>query len=273
MPVLLPTQGAIAAWIPIIFEIAGCLIVLFLKLWYEHTAAGRRFSAAKQQQQRELPLDDISAWDQQQQQQDGQAQDRYVRALGAAAAAALGSSGDISWRGRAVLGQHQEAPSGLVIPMVDVSVRNGSRHGSRNGSMHGNMHGHDTANGSQQDVSAAGRQEQEGTQQKLGAALNKAAGAAGPDSACDNSTALEVRCIGTSVGSASTTSIPAAATSEGLPCFAGGVSQHVQASAAAGALYHSSVQQQQQQQPIEPLFASTWSHQALEPMHVPKGGR
>lgn len=271
-------QGAIAAWIPIIFEIAGCLIVLFLKLWYEHTAAGRRFSAAKQQQQqRELPLDDISAWDQQQQQQqlEGQAADRSVRALGAAAAAALGHSGDISWRGRAVLGQNQEAPSGLVIPMVDCSVRNGSRHGSRNGSMHGGnmhggLHGRDTPHGSQQGVSTAGKQQLAGTQQQLAAGAIKAGlGAAVQDSGCESGTALEVRCTGTSEGSASTASIPAAPC-EGVPC-AMAVSQPVQAAPAAAEALHP--QPAQQQRPLEPLFASTWTHQAVELLQPHKAAK
>eukprot|EP00775_Hariotina_reticulata_P014603 gene14603-14734_t len=39
-------KDAMAAWLPIIIEIAGCLLILMLKLFYEHTAAGRSWSGA-----------------------------------------------------------------------------------------------------------------------------------------------------------------------------------------------------------------------------------
>jgi uncharacterized protein with PQ loop repeat len=39
-------KDAMAAWLPIIVEVAGCLLILVLKLFYEHTAAGRRWAAA-----------------------------------------------------------------------------------------------------------------------------------------------------------------------------------------------------------------------------------
>lgn len=39
-------KNAIAAWIPIVVEIAGCIIIICLKTFFEHTAAGRRWCAA-----------------------------------------------------------------------------------------------------------------------------------------------------------------------------------------------------------------------------------
>ncbi|KAI8469064.1 MAG: hypothetical protein J3K34DRAFT_424982 [Monoraphidium minutum] len=35
-------EGAIAAWIPLVFESAGCLTILTLKLIFDHTRCGRR---------------------------------------------------------------------------------------------------------------------------------------------------------------------------------------------------------------------------------------
>lgn len=41
-------QDAPAAWIPSLFELVGGLLVLLLKLFFEHTAVGRKMCAAKQ---------------------------------------------------------------------------------------------------------------------------------------------------------------------------------------------------------------------------------
>ncbi|WIA43900.1 hypothetical protein OEZ86_010306 [Tetradesmus obliquus] len=44
-------KDAMAAWIPLVIEIAGCIAIILLKTLFEHTARGRKWSAAKQQQQ------------------------------------------------------------------------------------------------------------------------------------------------------------------------------------------------------------------------------
>jgi hypothetical protein len=175
-------QDALAAWIPIIFEIAGCLLVLFLKLWYEHTTAGRRYSAAKQQQLQELTLpvfdtttaaaascNDPTMQGPQQQAGLGRGSgSQRLAAFGQAAAAAVSNSGDISWRGRAVLGSAQEAPAGLTVPMIDCSVHGGSRHGGsrHGGSWHGGVEGpagvYQHKQGQQQSQQSLGAHQQAG---------------------------------------------------------------------------------------------------------------
>jgi hypothetical protein len=50
---LLNLQDAPAAWIPSLFELMGGLLVLFLKLFFEHTATGRKMCAERQQQEQE----------------------------------------------------------------------------------------------------------------------------------------------------------------------------------------------------------------------------
>lgn len=42
--------GAIAAWVPLVFEIAMLGTIFGLKIFYDHTAAGRRWVAAKSEQ-------------------------------------------------------------------------------------------------------------------------------------------------------------------------------------------------------------------------------
>lgn len=54
---LLNLQDAPAAWIPSLFELMGGLLVLFLKLFFEHTATGRKMCAerhAKEQEGEEM---------------------------------------------------------------------------------------------------------------------------------------------------------------------------------------------------------------------------
>jgi hypothetical protein len=248
-------QDAPAAWIPIIFEIAGCLLVLFLKLFYEHTAVGRRFSAATAQQQQLTPppLQDIRStngttnaaqhWG------DGHWEPPHghhrFAALGqaaAGAAAAVGNSGDISWRGRAVLGQHQEPPHELTVAMIDVSNHGGSRH-------HDSVHV--TRSGSNADsrpgLVSLQQQQQQREKEEEGKLSSKGGQGLGQE------TPLEVKCTGTSVGSCSSSSISVmqdssrAALLPAQPGLPGGSVQ----------------QQQQQQQPREPLFASSWSLQPV----------
>ncbi|KAF8061081.1 hypothetical protein HT031_004541 [Scenedesmus sp. PABB004] len=45
--VYLILKNALAAWIPLVIEILGCLVIIALKLFFEHTAAGRRWSGAE----------------------------------------------------------------------------------------------------------------------------------------------------------------------------------------------------------------------------------
>jgi hypothetical protein len=138
-----------------------------LKLFYEHTAAGRAYSAAKQlqhtQQQDEaaelciLHGETLSAAhaaagglhhrcvaDKQRSSSGGISTGggSITAALGQAAAAAVGASGDISWRGSAVLGKRQTdlETAASAPPMLDASVR-GGRRASFGGSTHGGRQG------------------------------------------------------------------------------------------------------------------------------------
>ncbi|KAF6256185.1 hypothetical protein COO60DRAFT_140977 [Scenedesmus sp. NREL 46B-D3] len=54
--VYLVLKDAMAAWIPLVIEIAGCLCVICLKTLFEHTRAGRSWSVAQQQQQLQAAL-------------------------------------------------------------------------------------------------------------------------------------------------------------------------------------------------------------------------
>lgn len=162
--------------------------------------------------------------------------------LGQAAAAAVSGNGDISWRGTAVLGQHQQPPpAGTDVPMIDCSIHDGSRYG-------GGMHGGSVHGGS---VHGYTQQQQEqpvpGCKDTLPA---------------QPAAALEVKCMGTSLGSCSNSSSTSLG-QEGLRGSAGSLQSGL------GRVHQGQGQQQQQQQPpppLEPLFASTWVPQPARPI-------
>lgn len=62
-------QDAPGAWLPSIFELAGGLLVLGLKLFFEHTAVGRRMTAARLQQQQAQAQQEQQALEEQEQEQ------------------------------------------------------------------------------------------------------------------------------------------------------------------------------------------------------------
>jgi hypothetical protein len=142
-----------------------------------------------------------------------------------------------------VLGQHQEAPSPLTVPMIDVSVHGGSRHG---GSRHGSMRG-----SRQNSLSLSPRAMQAGKQQPHQEQQELAGKASQAGDRQDG--VLEVKCMGTSVGSCSSSSI--FAVQEGPRAVA----------QPADAPHQQPQPQQQQPPPREPLFASTWGLQAVPP--------
>lgn len=46
--VYLILKNALAAWIPLVIEIAGCITIICLKTFFEHTIVGRKWCAARQ---------------------------------------------------------------------------------------------------------------------------------------------------------------------------------------------------------------------------------
>lgn len=262
-----PTQDAPAAWIPIIFEIAGCLLVLSLKLFYEQTSAGRRLSAAKQQRQQiELSLA-AHGHDAEAAETAGRRQSfsNFVQA----AALAVSSSGDLGWRGCAVLGDHQSPPVVPVTPMIDCSVHEGSRHGSRySGSWHGGraysmsaaQAAPQPAVGSPTAVRPSASANKVDKQVPDAGTLVKGSGSWQDRERDPEVPAVQVRCLGSAVSSSSS--------------MAQDYDTNTRTGSSTALLGPVRQQQSQQQQPpLEPLYAAMWSPPPPSPVNPPAEAR